>query len=66
MRFGKDKMAKYKRVKLEAELEVNNPTVEVLRTQEICDYFQNYRSKSTIDIKLKKLEVLLKPLSSFS
>ena len=49
----------------EARLEINNPTVAVLRPQELCNFIKHYRSTSK-DIKLEELEAALNPYSCFS
>lgn len=49
----------------EARLKIINPTVAVLRPQELCDFIQYYRSTSK-GIKLEELEALLKPYSCSS
>ena len=48
-----------------ARLKILNPTVAVLRPQELCNFIQSYYSTSK-GIKLKELEASLKPYSYFS
>jgi len=50
----------------DAKLETNNPTVTVLRPQEIVGFIQNYRSKTIIGVRLEDLETTLKPYSRFT
>lgn len=50
----------------EADLVLNNPTVIILRPDEICDSIRNYRSKLLKDINLKELKALIEPYSNFS
>lgn len=49
----------------EAKLKIINPTVAVLRPQELCNFIQHYRSTSK-GIELEELEAALKPYSCFS
>ncbi len=49
----------------EARLRINNPTVAVLRPQELCDFIQYYEA-TTKDIKLEELGASLKSYSCFS
>lgn len=49
----------------EAKLKIINPTVAVVRTQELCNFIQHYRSTPKT-INLEELEALLKPHSCFS
>ena len=49
----------------EAKLKIIDPTVAVLRPQELCNFIQYYRS-TLKGIKLEELEAALKPYSYFS
>jgi len=49
-----------------ARLKIINPTVTVLRPQELCNFIEYYRSKTLVDINLKELEGKLKSYSCFS
>jgi len=48
-----------------AVLKIINPTVTVLRPQEIEDFLKNYRSKTPQVMKPEELETIIKPYSHF-
>ena len=50
----------------EARLKIINPTVAILKPQELCDFIQYYHSKTFKELKLEDLEATLKPYSCFS
>jgi len=49
-----------------AKLRITNPTVTVLKPQEICGFIQNFRSTRFINVKLEELAAKLNTYSYFS
>ena len=50
----------------DVKLTLNNPTVNALKPQELCEFIQNMSSKRFNDEKLRELQATLKQYSHFS